>query len=151
MIGATFDKSAATNTPAAGRDHQRNFEQLRRFLPPLTTDTDAPPAEGRRGTRIATPDRLPLCGPLIKYDDFIKTYAALSQDATTQFTAAPDYHDGLWVCGALGSHGLTTAPLLAEIIASRLSNAPLPVENALLPYLLPQRFAVRDLIRKNIG
>jgi tRNA 5-methylaminomethyl-2-thiouridine biosynthesis bifunctional protein len=38
---------------------------------------------------------------------------------------------GLWVCTAMGSRGLTFAPLCAELLAARLHGEPLPLESKL--------------------
>jgi tRNA 5-methylaminomethyl-2-thiouridine biosynthesis bifunctional protein len=48
----------------------------------------------------------------------------------------------------LGSRGLTTAPLLAEIAVSQLLKQALPMQNELLDALNPNRFLVRSLIRR---
>jgi tRNA 5-methylaminomethyl-2-thiouridine biosynthesis bifunctional protein len=46
---------------------------------------------------------------------------------------------GLWVSTAMGSRGLTFAPLCAELIAARLHGEPLPVEAKLAQALAVSR------------
>jgi len=50
----------------------------------------------------------------------------------------------------LGSRGLTTAPLMAELLSSQISGQPLPMANNLLNTLNPNRFLIRQLIRREI-
>ncbi len=110
-LGATFDKGAAgTNTPSA-EDHARNFEQLFEHLPHLNDDA-ATAESGRKGNRSATRDRIPAAGKIT---------------------------NGFYTLIGLGSHGFTTAPLLAEDIAAQISNATRPIDKALAHYTEPER------------
>lgn len=146
-LGATFDKGAAETTKAENINHKRNMTQLFDELPHLKTDYDMEGLSGRQSNRVATPDRLPLCGPVIDINQFKKIFATLAQDAKTVFDQTPEYHAGLYVLGALGSHGMTTAPWCAEILARHLSGQGVPVTLSVYNALSPTRFAVRDLIR----
>jgi tRNA 5-methylaminomethyl-2-thiouridine biosynthesis bifunctional protein len=47
----------------------------------------------------------------------------------------------------LGSRGLTTAPLMAEVLVSSLCNQPLPMSNDLLNAVNTSRFMTREAIR----
>ena len=49
--------------------------------------------------------------------------------------------------GALGSRGLCSAPLAAEILASQMSNEPLPMDKETLAALNPNRLWVRKLLK----
>lgn len=147
-LGATFDKGAAPDPAPKDDDHQRNMSQLFTELPVFDSEYIMSALSGRMATRVTTPDRLPLTGPLIDKTDFDVKYAALLDDASSRFTVGPQYWAGLYVCGALGSHGMTTAPYLAEILAAHLSARPLPIDQKLFTALLPTRFAVRGLKRK---
>lgn len=147
-LGATFDKGAAPDPHPRAEAHQRNMTQLFTELPVFDSDYTISELSGRMATRITTPDRLPVMGPLIDKADFDEKYAALLNDASTRFKDTPQYWPGLYICGGLGSHGMTTAPYLAEILAAHISGRPLPVDQNLLTALLPTRFAVRELKRK---
>lgn len=59
---------------------------------------------------------------------------------------APSYHQ-LYIISALGSRGLCSAPLSAEILASQIFDEPFPVEDSVLNALHPNRFWVRPLLR----
>ncbi|MFT6954406.1 MAG: tRNA 5-methylaminomethyl-2-thiouridine biosynthesis bifunctional protein, partial [Glaciecola sp.] len=60
----------------------------------------------------------------------------------------PSVQPNVYLLTGLGSRGLTTGPLMAEILVSQLCSAPLPLDNRLLNALNPNRFVVRDLIRR---
>ena len=147
ILGATFDKGATDTNEPLDTDHQRNLKQLFDELPFLKTDYNLDGLNGRRANRIATPDRLPLCGPIINYAKFHTNFAALKTDAKTTFNTPPVYHENLYVLGALGSHGFTTAPWLADILAAHISGAPTPATTPLYNALSPTRFAMRKTIK----
>jgi tRNA 5-methylaminomethyl-2-thiouridine biosynthesis bifunctional protein len=54
---------------------------------------------------------------------------------------------GLYVLAALGSRGITWAPLLGELLAAAIVGAPLPLPGSLLDAVDPGRFAARALRR----
>ncbi|MFQ9621392.1 MAG: hypothetical protein ACLR17_01415 [Enterobacteriaceae bacterium] len=56
----------------------------------------------------------------------------------------------LYMLGALGSRGLCSAPLAAEILASQMSNEPLPMDKETLAALNPNRLWVRKLPGKAV-
>ena len=64
----------------------------------------------------------------------------------SQYEVATDQQDLLVLTG-LGSRGLTTAPLMAEILASQLCHEPLPMSETLLQALAPERFMLRTFKR----
>lgn len=49
--------------------------------------------------------------------------------------------------GALGSRGVCSAPLAAEILASQMNEEPLPLDRETLAALNPNRFWVRKLLK----
>ncbi|WP_409365767.1 bifunctional tRNA (5-methylaminomethyl-2-thiouridine)(34)-methyltransferase MnmD/FAD-dependent 5-carboxymethylaminomethyl-2-thiouridine(34) oxidoreductase MnmC [Halomonas sp. PAMB 3264] len=135
-------------------DHQRNIDELKAALPewvealerasgPLT------PARlsGRAAIRAASPDKTPYAGPVPNAEAWQRDYAALSKDASRVAPIPGAHHPGLWVSAAHGSRGLASAPLCAEVIASRMLNEPLPVEAALADHLHPGRRLISALIR----
>lgn len=150
-LGATFDKGAAMDDLAEIGGNQRNMAQFCAELPEFAAEYQLSALTGRKATRMASADRLPVLGPVIDKDSFDQTYAALADDATTVFQTPPRYHNGLFIMGGLGSHGMTTAPYLAEILAGQLADRPLAGFDNLITGLLPSRFAVRDLKRKKSG
>ncbi|APW37971.1 FAD-dependent cmnm(5)s(2)U34 oxidoreductase [Rhodoferax koreense] len=108
VAGASFDRHQADPSVQAA-DTQANFERLAGLLPAVA-EALAPAFETGQvqawaGIRCASPDRLPMVGPL-----------------------GPP---GLWVCTAMGSRGLTMAMLCGELLAARLHGEPLPLTRKL--------------------
>ena len=109
-----------------------------------------PTAQGRAAIRCSTPDHLPMVGAIpdiqaqtVQYHDLYKALPA------SRYPMPADYTNLFMLCG-LGSRGLTTAPLCAEILAIQIVNQPLPLSNHLLDALNPNRFLVRGLIRRQV-
>ncbi|MGE3770662.1 MAG: FAD-dependent oxidoreductase [Bdellovibrionales bacterium] len=111
VFGATHDRWADPHT-----------------LPPVTaeasqhnkdnlkklTGLDAADTNARTGIRAAVPDRLPLAGR---------------------------WKDNVYVLGALGARGFTTAPLLGEMIASEILGLPCPLPLDVAVIIQPSRYA----------
>ena len=49
--------------------------------------------------------------------------------------------------GGLGSRGICSAPLLAEVLAAQMSDEPLPLDRVTLAGLNPNRLWVRKLLK----
>ena len=49
--------------------------------------------------------------------------------------------------GGLGSRGLCSAPLLAEVLAAQMSDEPIPLDRVTLAGLNPNRLWVRKLLK----
>lgn len=83
--------------------------------------------DARCGVRCATRDHLPMVGNVPDYAATLTQYASLHEQ--------PDIADSAPVCrnlfmlGALGSRGLCTAPLSAELLAAQMSTEPLPLDS----------------------
>lgn len=56
-------------------------------------------------------------------------------------------HPNLFLIGALGSRGLTSAPLLAETLASLIYHEPLPLSEDILHQLNANRSWIRKLLK----
>jgi tRNA 5-methylaminomethyl-2-thiouridine biosynthesis bifunctional protein len=115
-------------------DHLWNLERLKAL-------TGRQPAEGARvdgrvSSRLQTPDRLPLIGPV----PLISLVRGGRQD---QVRFIPR-HPGLWVTGALGSRGLIWAPLAAQMLAAWVEGTPMPLQSDLVDALDPARWLVRQ-------
>ncbi len=101
LFGATHDRGR-TDLEVTPEDHARNLKTLAGALPALADAIDPADLQGRAGIRAATPDRMPLAGPV-------------------------DGLAGVHVLGGLGSRGFTTAPILAEHLVAVLTNTPSPL------------------------
>lgn len=100
----------------------------------------------RAAIRLGAPDHQPIVGSLLDFNALKTHYADLGVGKPVQQTQAlPESAVSTLAC--LGSRGLTTAPLMAEILVSSLCHAPLPINNDLLNAVNTSRFMVRDAIR----
>ena len=107
LTGSTYDRDD-TGLEDRAVDHSANLERLRALAPEVARQV-APQFESGAvrawtGVRCTTSDRRPV---LAQWDE------------------------GLWVSTAMGSRGLTFAPLCAELLAARLHGEPLPLEHKL--------------------
>ncbi len=152
-FGATFQPYEA-ETDLRMADHAANLAELERGLPALAqllrdvgVAFEPTACTGRAGVRAASPDKSPYAGPVPDADAWRRDYAALGKDATRIPNIPGRHHPGLWISAAHGSRGLASAPLCAELIASRMCDEPLPLEWPLADHLHPGRRVVRDIVR----
>ncbi|MCY7296567.1 bifunctional tRNA (5-methylaminomethyl-2-thiouridine)(34)-methyltransferase MnmD/FAD-dependent 5-carboxymethylaminomethyl-2-thiouridine(34) oxidoreductase MnmC [Alteromonas sp. a30] len=149
-LGATFGKDDET-TDYRVSEEAANLHNLKHALPNMPwVENLVGKQTGRASIRCASPDRLPLMGQLpdlekqqAQYKEIYKTYA-------NHKYAHPTNIDNVFVLTGLGSRGLCTAPLLAEALACQISGKPLPLSQAQLNALSPNRFLIRQLIRREI-
>jgi tRNA 5-methylaminomethyl-2-thiouridine biosynthesis bifunctional protein len=118
--------------------HRGNLQRLGRLL------ADAAPVEVTGvfdGVRCVSHDRLPLAGPVAD------EAAAMAQAASLRGAHLADLPRlaGLFATFALGSRGLTLAPLAGELIAAQVEGEPWPVERDLAAAIDPARFLLRRL------
>ncbi|MFT4809624.1 MAG: tRNA 5-methylaminomethyl-2-thiouridine biosynthesis bifunctional protein [Arenicella sp.] len=111
-------------------------------------DEIQPTTLGRAAIRCSTPDHLPMVGAVPDSKIQLEQYQDLYKALPAKHYPQPINHTNLFMLCGLGSRGLTTAPLCAEILASQILNEPLPLSNNLLDALNPNRFLVRGLIRR---
>ncbi|WP_083627809.1 bifunctional tRNA (5-methylaminomethyl-2-thiouridine)(34)-methyltransferase MnmD/FAD-dependent 5-carboxymethylaminomethyl-2-thiouridine(34) oxidoreductase MnmC [Salinicola sp. MH3R3-1] len=148
-FGATFSPND-DDIELRQSDHQRNLEELARTAPALAEQLAGLPPDdcgGRASIRAASPDKTPYAGPLPDTGRWRADYAALGKDAKRRFDAPGKHYPGLWVSTAHGSRGMVSAPLCAELIASRIHDEPMPLERELVDHLHPGRRIIADLIR----
>jgi tRNA 5-methylaminomethyl-2-thiouridine biosynthesis bifunctional protein len=129
LCGATHD---IDDSEAAAReaDDAHNFARLAR-LTGLVPPPGAHARLSRVGWRLHSADRLPIAGAVPMPD--------LAADTLQQVPRLP----GLYVLGALGSRGITLAPLLGEVLATRIVGMPAPLERRLAEAVDPARWMVR--------
>ena len=151
-LGASF-LPGADHTEETQEEHRDNLDKLARALPEWAPALQAiEPAElaGRVGVRAASPDYLPLAGPVPARDKFLVMYADLRKNAKQLIPSPGEYLPGLYLSTGHGSRGLTSAPLAAELITSDICHEPVPVRHELSRALAPARFIIRDLCRNRI-
>ena len=116
--------------------HALNLARLERLL------VAAPPAQAQAmfaGQRCVARDRLPLAGALA---DAALLPGNAARLAGAQIDEWPR-QAGLYCLAALGSRGLSLAPLLGEALACAITGEPAPLEAALLDAVDPARFPLR--------
>ena len=151
-LGASFDFKSDDLTPTTA-EHVGNLAMLEEISHDLVTrlhaDTLAPESlQGRAAFRCTSPDYLPIVGPLADSQAFNDAYAVLSKDARQVPHIECPWLDGLYVNSGHGSRGLITAPLSGELLAGWLDNEPLPLPRSVAEACHPNRFALRNLIRR---
>jgi tRNA 5-methylaminomethyl-2-thiouridine biosynthesis bifunctional protein len=107
-----------------------------------------PTTKGRAAIRCSTPDHLPMVGAVPDNSAQTEQYHDLYKAMRAKHYPQPINHNNLFMLCGLGSRGLTTAPLCAEMLVSQILNEPLPLSSHLLDALNPNRFLVRGLIRR---
>lgn len=121
-------------------DHSHNLQRLA-ALCGSAPEVDATSLRGRVGWRMVAPDRLPLVGAV---PDLAAAASMSRLDQPRFVPRLADEHGGLFVLAALGSRGITTAALAAEVLASWVTGAPCPVGADLRDALDAARFVVRE-------
>ncbi|ELY5850946.1 bifunctional tRNA (5-methylaminomethyl-2-thiouridine)(34)-methyltransferase MnmD/FAD-dependent 5-carboxymethylaminomethyl-2-thiouridine(34) oxidoreductase MnmC [Cronobacter turicensis] len=148
-IGASYHRGVS-EMRYQEEDQQHNRQRLIDCLPAAawTQEVDVSAGDARCGVRCATRDHLPMVGNAPDYAATLRDYATLSHHARAPETVAPaPVLENLFVLGALGSRGLCSAPLAAEMLASQMNGEPLPLDGATLAALNPNRLWVRKLLK----
>ena len=148
-LGATFNLND-TETATRAADHRSNLDSLARAVPQWHTalaKQDPLTLEGRVGFRCASPDYLPMIGPVPNRPTFLNDFADLRRNAKYASATRGAYLPGLYLSTAHGSRGLTSTPLAAELLASQICGEPPPLSRELSRALAPARFIIRDLRR----
>ncbi|RXN73265.1 bifunctional tRNA (5-methylaminomethyl-2-thiouridine)(34)-methyltransferase MnmD/FAD-dependent 5-carboxymethylaminomethyl-2-thiouridine(34) oxidoreductase MnmC [Providencia rettgeri] len=130
-------------------EQQGNRQKLIDNLPDVTwpNDIDISHKHSRQGVRCVIRDHFPLLGNVPDFEKHMEVYQDLpSQIAKNQTICPAPMHPNLFIFGALGSRGLSTAPLCAELLAAQIFAEPLPLDDETLAELHPNRFWVRKLL-----
>jgi tRNA 5-methylaminomethyl-2-thiouridine biosynthesis bifunctional protein len=102
--------------------------------------------KARAATRLGSPDHQPVVGALHDFNAQKEHYTMLG--VGKPLTSAPVLPESVVsTLTCLGSRGLTTAPLMAEVLVSSLCKEPLPLSNDLLNAVNTSRFMTREAIR----
>lgn len=143
-LGASYARNNA-DLEFQSADQVENQQRLTDCI-----DTDwahhVPVAEtGRVGVRCASRDHLPFIGNVCDYDALLLAYQTLQKDK--EKAGSVPVYPGLYCLLGLGSRGLTSAPLAAEILVAQLCDEPLPLPQSVLDTLHPGRMWVRKLLK----
>lgn len=119
-----------TETGERPEEHQDNLARLELILPGFTAGLDDRPLGGRVGFRPASPDRLPMVGPM-------------PQPGKVGSRHELAWRAGLYCVQGFGARGIVWSGLMAELLASRIDGDPLPLETDLAESLAPERFLLK--------
>jgi tRNA 5-methylaminomethyl-2-thiouridine biosynthesis bifunctional protein len=142
-FGASFAHGVHDPAPRI-EDHLGNIERLESILPDWAGLAPERLA-GRVSHRCATPDRLPVAGPLHDAQAFRQDFEGLHLGWPSRRFGAARLHPGLWVTTGHGARGLVWSALLGELIASALAGDPSPLTMDLEHAVHPARFDYRQM------
>ncbi|WP_233009463.1 bifunctional tRNA (5-methylaminomethyl-2-thiouridine)(34)-methyltransferase MnmD/FAD-dependent 5-carboxymethylaminomethyl-2-thiouridine(34) oxidoreductase MnmC [Rheinheimera faecalis] len=110
-VGATFDRRSG-HSEVLAEDNQQNLDLVNQTLGQPDWFEDVEVMSAKAGLRATVPDHMPVLGQ----------------------------QKQLWRFGALGARGLTWAPLLAEVLACRITKEPLPLTTLQMDGIDIQRY-----------
>lgn len=151
-IGATFKKNCTSTTPTK-EDDEFNLNMLSSCLPELAKEinwTEQDISVSKARLRCMTPDHMPMVGAMPDIQKHIATYPHLAKDKNWKYNQAAPVVKNLYVMMGFGARGLCSAPLAADILAADLCGTPYPVNNEMLFNLSPNRFVIRDIVRRKV-
>lgn len=146
-LGASYQRGD-TGTDYRDSEQQHNLQRLRACLPdaPWLDAVDISVRQARCGVRSAARDHLPLVGNVPDFEATLRAYGNSPLPDGAALPVAPGYAN-LFMLGGLGSRGLCSAPLAAEVVAAQIFGEPLPVNRAVAQALNPNRFWVHKLLK----
>ena len=127
---------------------------LGKCLPDLADNInwqEADIASSKARLRCMSQDHLPLVGAVPDIEQHIETYPHLAKDKNWRYSKAAPCIDNLYVMLGLGARGLCSAPLAADILTADICNTPYPMNNQQLFNLSPNRFVIRDIIKRKLS
>ena len=147
-IGASHVRDNATREFSL-TEQQENQQKIQLNIPEdWTKEVDTSGNLARIGVRCSVRDLTPMMGAVPHFSAQQTQYQNLfnlrrRKQPIEQATNYPS----LYLIGALGSRGLTSAPFLAETLASLIYGEPLPMSEDLIHNLMPNRSWVRRWLK----
>ncbi|MCK3656391.1 bifunctional tRNA (5-methylaminomethyl-2-thiouridylate)-methyltransferase MnmD/FAD-dependent cmnm(5)s(2)U34 oxidoreductase MnmC [Pasteurellaceae bacterium Macca] len=131
-------------------EHQQNLAKFQQNLTPCqwTAGIDLSANSAKVGVRSALRDRVPMVGSVPNFTQQKAQYRNLyNQLRRKEAVESACYYPHLYLIAGLGSRGLTTAPLLGEVLASQMCGEPIPLRQDILHALSPNRTWLRHLLK----
>jgi tRNA 5-methylaminomethyl-2-thiouridine biosynthesis bifunctional protein len=91
-----------------------------------------------------------MAGAMPDIPGHIKTYPHLAKDKNWKYSEQAPVIDNLYILSGFGARGLCTAPLCAKILTADLCNTPYPVDADMAFNVSPNRFIIRDIIKRKL-
>lgn len=131
-------------------EHQENLAKLQQNLTACewTKSIDLSMSSAKVGIRAALRDRIPMVGIMPNFAEQKSQYQNLynlrRRKAPIEKAAA---FRQLYLVNGLASRGLTSAPLLGELLASLITQEPIPISEDIWQALNPNRSWLRKLLK----
>jgi tRNA U34 5-methylaminomethyl-2-thiouridine-forming methyltransferase MnmC len=146
VAGATYQLKS-TDLAYRSADEEMLLRKLAEEAPAGWLD-DLSPCGGRVGIRACTPDYLPALGPLPNPVQWKQDYAdVLRHGRSWQDLPPAQWKAKRYVMTGLGSHGIASSQLAAELVAAHFCGEPQPVPRSQRLAVQSARFLIRDLRR----
>lgn len=147
IVGASYDLNSQEQSLSEAVQTSL-IEQVNESLPSMQLTSEA--IDGRVAFRAATPDKLPMVGPVPDVSAFRRDYEGLCYGR--KYDAYPDatHLNGLYISVGHGSKGLSYSALAAEVLGAYITDMPMPLERDLVEAINPARFIIRKLKRREL-
>ncbi|TYG35178.1 bifunctional tRNA (5-methylaminomethyl-2-thiouridine)(34)-methyltransferase MnmD/FAD-dependent 5-carboxymethylaminomethyl-2-thiouridine(34) oxidoreductase MnmC [Lonepinella koalarum] len=150
-IGASHVRDNATRHFSLEEQQQNQQKIQQNITAPWTKDVDTSDNLARVGVRCAMRDRMPLIGNVPNFEQQCIDYKNIYNLRRRKQPIVPAAnHLNLYFIGALGSRGLTSAPLLGELLGSLIYGEPLPLSEDILHNLVGNRSWMRRLLKGGV-
>lgn len=146
-LGSTYVKGDRDTQPRATESEQNLATHAKALSNYVWAQAIEHDNQARASIRLGSADHQPVIGAIIPPQRTTVRYRELYKGKhVSQYEVASE-EQNLLVMTGLGSRGLTTAPLMAQVLASQLCHEPLPLSENLLQALAPERFLLRAFKR----
>ena len=147
-IGASHVRDNATREFSL-TEQQENQQKIQQNIPEdWTKEVDTSGNLARIGVRCSVRDLTPMMGAIPHFSAQQTQYQNLfNLRRRKQPIEQAENYPNLYLIGALGSRGLTSAPFLGETLASLIYGEPLPMSEDLIHNLMPNRSWVRRWLK----
>ena len=147
-IGASHVRDNATREFSL-TEQQENQQKIQQNIPEeWTKEVDTSGNLARIGVRCSVRDLTPMMGAVPHFSAQQTQYQNLfNLRRRKQPIKQAENYPNLYLIGALGSRGLTSAPFLGETLASLIYGEPLPMSEDLIHNLMPNRSWVRRWLK----
>ena len=147
-IGASHVRDNATREFSL-TEQQENQQKIQQNIPEeWTKEVDTSGNLARIGVRCSVRDLTPMIGAVPHFSAQQTQYQNLfNLRRRKQPIEQAENYPNLYLIGALGSRGLTSAPFLGETLASLIYGEPLPMSEDLIHNLMPNRSWVRRWLK----
>jgi tRNA 5-methylaminomethyl-2-thiouridine biosynthesis bifunctional protein len=146
-IGASYDRLNIDNVFDLQAQQENKYKLLHCIADQAwPNEVNVDDNQARQGVRCVSRDHLPFVGNIGDLATIRGQFTANS-DGTASLASPLHHYPNLYAFLGLGSRGLSSAPLLGELLASIICNDPLPLPVDILEKLHPSRMWVRKLLK----